>query len=77
VLVTKVRMETPWTGYATEPQLMLAQELMRGGSLEKQLYVESWAPTHAQACKVCSHSAGPLSLLMLLITVRSQNAPLN
>jgi serine/threonine protein kinase len=39
-------------GYATQPRLLLVQELLRGQSLDKQLYVEGWKPSVAQILKV-------------------------
>eukprot|EP01043_Picozoa_sp_COSAG02_P016687 COSAG02_NODE_739_length_17830_cov_14.978174_11_plen_879_part_00 len=38
-------------GYATEPVLVIIQELMAGGSLDKQLYVEHWRPNVIQLYK--------------------------
>lgn len=38
-------------GYATEPTLLIIQELLTGGSLDKQLYVEHWRPNKIQLLK--------------------------
>eukprot|EP01047_Picozoa_sp_COSAG01_P001920 COSAG01_NODE_48_length_31904_cov_21.696997_4_plen_627_part_00 len=50
-------------GYATEPQLMLVQELMRGGSLDKQLYQQGWRPSRAQVRKVALDVARGMEFL--------------
>ena len=39
-------------GYADKPRLMIMQELCEGSSLDQQLYVEDWQPTHQQILKV-------------------------
>lgn len=39
-------------GYADKPRLMIVQELCTGNSLDQQLYVENWQPSHAQMLKV-------------------------
>ena len=38
-------------GYATQPMLFIVQELLTGGSLDKQLYVEHWKPNRIQLLK--------------------------
>ena len=38
-------------GYATKPTLYIVQELLDGGSLDKQLYVEHWRPDEQQLLK--------------------------
>ena len=38
-------------GYATVPSLFIVQELLTGGSLDKQLYVEHWRPSRLQTLK--------------------------
>jgi serine/threonine protein kinase len=39
-------------GYVTRPSLLLVQELMRGNSLDQQLYTEKWEPTMSDVIKV-------------------------
>jgi hypothetical protein len=39
-------------GYADQPNLVLVHELLRGNSVDAQLYVENWQPTHRQILKV-------------------------
>jgi len=39
-------------GYSTAPRLLIVQELMLGGGLDKQLYVEQWRPTIQEKHKV-------------------------
>jgi serine/threonine protein kinase len=50
-------------GYATEPHLMLVQELMRGGSIDNQLYQQGWRPSHAQVHKVALDVARGMAFL--------------
>ena len=38
-------------GYADKPKLMIMQELLRGNSMDHQLYVEKWRPTHQDVLK--------------------------
>ena len=35
-------------GYADHPSLVLVHELLRGKSLDQQLYIENWKPSHRQ-----------------------------
>ena len=39
-------------GYAAHPSLLIVQELLSGGSLERQLYTEQWQPNQEQAVKI-------------------------
>ena len=39
-------------GYSSKPRLLIVQEMMHGQSVDKQLYVERWRPTHLQLLKV-------------------------
>ena len=39
-------------GYADKPKLIIMQELLRGNSMDRQLYVEQWKPTHEEILKV-------------------------
>ena len=39
-------------GFATEPELLVVQELLLGKALDTQLYVERWRPTESQRLKV-------------------------
>ena len=38
-------------GYADKPRLMIMQELLRGDSMDHQLYIEGWKPTPEQIVK--------------------------
>ena len=38
-------------GYVDTPRLMIMQELLRGNSMDHQLYVEGWKPTQKQILK--------------------------
>ena len=38
-------------GYADKPRLMIMQELLRGNSIDHQLYIEGWKPTQEQILK--------------------------
>jgi serine/threonine protein kinase len=44
-------------GYAVQPQPMIVQELLRGSSVEHQLYTESWQPTPWQVSEEASSRA--------------------
>ena len=50
-------------GYADRPQLMIMQELLRGGSMDKQLYVECWRPTHEEVWKAAHDVARGMEYL--------------
>ena len=50
-------------GYATQPDLMLMQELMQGNSIDQQLYNEKWKPTTAQILKVALDVASGMAYL--------------
>ena len=50
-------------GYADTPRLMIVQELCQGNSLDHQLYVEGWRPTHAQILKVATDVAKGMEYL--------------
>ena len=50
-------------GYADRPQLMIMQELLRGSSLDKQLYLERWQPTHDEVLKAAHDVARGMEYL--------------
>lgn len=50
-------------GYATQPELLLMQELMDGKSVDQQLYNEKWRPTTAQILKVALDVASGMKYL--------------
>jgi hypothetical protein len=50
-------------GYATDPVLLIIQELMDGGSLDKQLYVEHWRPNSTQLYKAALDVAQGMEFL--------------
>ena len=50
-------------GYADKPRLMIVQELCQGNSLDHQLYVQAWRPSHAQVLKVASDVAKGMAYL--------------
>ena len=50
-------------GYADKPRLMVVQELCQGNSLDHQLYVQGWRPSHAQILKVASDVAKGMEYL--------------
>ena len=50
-------------GYATQPDLLLMQELMQGNSIDQQLYNEKWKPTKAQILKVALDVASGMAYL--------------
>ena len=50
-------------GYADRPQLMIMQELLRGNSMDKLLYVERWEPTHGQVLKAAHDVARGMEYL--------------
>eukprot|EP01043_Picozoa_sp_COSAG02_P008550 COSAG02_NODE_275_length_26232_cov_85.210424_15_plen_1132_part_00 len=50
-------------GYADTPRLMIVQELCQGNSLDHQLYVEGWRPTHAQILKAATDVAKGMEYL--------------
>jgi len=39
-------------GFSSKPRLLIIQELLRGQSVDKQLYIERWRPTPMQIFKV-------------------------
>ena len=39
-------------GYASQPRLLIVQELLLGNSLDQQLYVELWRPTPREVRKI-------------------------
>lgn len=39
-------------GYATQPRLLIVQELLAGGGLDHQLYIEKWRPNREQVLKI-------------------------
>jgi serine/threonine protein kinase len=50
-------------GYATKPQLFIVQELMRGKSLDQQLYIEKWRPSTEQTRKIALDVANGIKYL--------------
>ncbi len=61
-------------GYATQPELLLMQELMEGNSLDQQLYNEKWKPTRAQILKVALDVASGMAYLHTAFQEQRQNA---
>ena len=39
-------------GFSSKPRLLIVQELLRGQSVDKQLYIERWRPTPMQIFKI-------------------------
>ena len=50
-------------GYADKPQLMIVQELCEGNSLDQQMYVEGWRPSHGQMLKIAHDVASGMEHL--------------
>ena len=50
-------------GYATQPRLLIVQELLAGGSLDHQLYVEKWKPNREQVLKIATDVARGMEYL--------------
>ena len=50
-------------GYADRPRLMIMQELLRGSSMDKLLYMERWVPTGAQVLKAAHDVARGMEYL--------------
>jgi serine/threonine protein kinase len=50
-------------GYADKPRLMIMQELLRGNSMDQQLYVERWKPTHEEVLKAAHDVARGMEYL--------------
>jgi serine/threonine protein kinase len=61
-------------GYATQPELLLMQELMEGNSLDQQLYNEKWKPTRAQILKVALDVASGMAYLHTAFQEQRLNA---
>lgn len=50
-------------GFATQPTLLIMQELLRGDSLDKQLYIAGWKPDHGQTRKIAMDVAQGMAYL--------------
>ena len=60
-------------GYADRPRLMIVQELLRGGSVDQQLYAEGWRPSHDEVRKAALDVARGMEYLHTMFATADDN----